>query len=51
MQGMVQGTGSAAVNGDEWVEDYYRSWMYDQDLIDRANDELNTINQENDDAY
>ena len=31
------------MNGDEWVEDYYRSWMYDQDLIDRANQELNQI--------
>ena len=39
------------MNGDEWVDDYYRRWMYDQDLIDRANDELNQINiQENDDV-
>ena len=39
------------MNGDEWVEDYYRCWMYDQDLIDSANEQLNTIaaqQQEND---
>jgi len=28
-----------------WLDDYYQQWLYDQDLIDRANDELDTINQ------
>ena len=26
-----------------WLDDYYQQWLYDQDLIERANDELNTI--------
>jgi hypothetical protein len=30
----------------EWLDDYYQQWLYDQDLIDRANDELNLIHQE-----
>jgi hypothetical protein len=30
----------------EWLDDYYQQWLYDQDLIDRANDELNLIYQE-----
>lgn len=25
----------------DWLDDYYARWLYDQDLIDRANDELN----------
>jgi hypothetical protein len=29
----------------EWLDDYYARWLYDQDLIDRANDELNLINE------
>jgi hypothetical protein len=29
---------------DTWLDDYYARWLYDQDLIDRANDELNLIN-------
>jgi hypothetical protein len=27
----------------DWLDDYYQQWLYDQDLIDRANAELNTI--------
>jgi hypothetical protein len=29
----------------DWLDDYYARWLYDQDLIDRANDELNLINE------
>lgn len=32
---------------DTWVDDYYSRWLYDQDLIDRANDELNEIYETN----
>lgn len=32
-----------------WLDDYYQMWLYDQDLIDRANDELNTINNQGED--
>jgi hypothetical protein len=27
------------------IDDYFQQWLYDQDLIDRANDELNLINE------
>jgi hypothetical protein len=30
---------------DTWLDDYYDRWLYDQDLIEAANDELNLINQ------
>ena len=36
---------------DTWLDDYYQQWLYDQDLIEAANIELNTIaaqQQEND---
>jgi hypothetical protein len=29
----------------DWLDDYYARWLYDQDLIDAANDELNLINE------
>jgi hypothetical protein len=29
----------------DWLDDYYARWLYDQDLIDRTNDELNLINE------
>ncbi len=29
---------------DYCIDNYYAMWLYDQDLIDRANDELNLIN-------
>jgi hypothetical protein len=31
------------MDNDTWLDDYYQQWLYDQDLIDRANDELNDI--------
>jgi hypothetical protein len=30
---------------ETWLDDYYARWLYDQDLIDLANDELNLINE------
>ena len=37
---------------DTWLDDYYARWIYDQDLVEAANDELNIINEtkENDHA-
>jgi hypothetical protein len=26
---------------DTWLDDYFQQWLYDQDLIDRANDLMN----------
>ena len=31
------------MDNDTWVDDYYQRWLYDLDLIDRANAELNDI--------
>lgn len=28
------------MNGDQWLDDYYQQWMYDMDLLDLANEEL-----------
>ena len=28
------------MNEDTWLDDYYQQWLYDMDLLDRANDEL-----------
>jgi hypothetical protein len=28
------------VNGDQWLDDYYARWLYDMELVDRANEEL-----------
>ena len=28
----------------DWLDDYYSRWLYDQDLIEAANDELQTLN-------
>jgi hypothetical protein len=32
-----------------WLDDYCQQWQYDNDLINLANEELNTI-KENEDA-
>jgi hypothetical protein len=41
----MSGEGEGPVN-NIWLDDYYQQWLYDQDLIDRANDELTTTTQE-----
>jgi len=31
---------------NDWLDDYYARWLYDQDLIEAANDELNNQGEE-----